>query len=187
LNELQFICGRKNVIQGRFKSHDKIYSWYLPYNIQEQIHIGDVEIIDTKRNRNKITVIGLGYEKDAKIRYKTFPYLRGIASWQIQHICRRLKCLGYEYSRERHFKGLTNDDSTRLAVDIVFYLQGHVCAIEYNGVHHYYEQGARYTKFEKKWCYQNNVPLLEIPFWWQNNLDDMLNSFIKSVILYKNF
>ncbi len=40
---------------------------------------------------------------------------------------------------------------------------------------------------KREWRYQNNVPLLEIPFWWQNNLDDMLDSLIKSVILYKNF
>lgn len=188
LNELQFVCERKNVIQGRFRGHDKTYSWYLPYKLQKQIHVGDIEIIDTKGNRNKVMVTGLKYERDAKSQYKSFPYIRGVASWQIQHICRHLKSIGVEYSRERHLKGLVNKDGTSLGVDIAFYINEHLCIIEYNGVHHYNKQSPRYKNFaenmevKRKWCRQNNVPLLEIPFWWQNDLYLFVDHFIESML-----
>lgn len=188
MNELRFVRERQNVILGRYNTHGKTYSWYLPYELQKVIHVGDIEIINSDGNKDKIIVVSFKYEKNAKLKYKNFPYRRGIASWQVQHICRYLKSLGYDYSRERHFKGLMNERGLHLGMDIVFCINKRMCVIEYNGVHHYNNQSPRYKNFKnnmdikRNWCRQNDVPLLEIPFWWQNDLDSILNLFITSVL-----
>ena len=189
MNELVFVRKCFNVVEAQFYSHEgtrRVQAWYLPFDIQKYIHVGDVEIISKKK---RVKVLSLSYDKDAELKYEIFPYKRGLASWQVQHIGRHLMTLGYQYFREQHFKKLINSYGASLGVDIAFQMDGHWCAIEYNGVHHYVQHNPRYghyaenMKVKRQWCHENGVPLLEIPFWWQNDLDELVDRFISVVQL----
>jgi len=189
MNELVFVSNRYNVVSAQFmrqgKASGTIYSWYLPYDIQKHLHIDDVVFVNADKKR--VEIQSLSYDVDALGKYKEFPYRSGRPSWQIQHICRHLTTLGYKYQRERHFKRLKNRSGVSLGVDIAFQVDDRWCFIEYNGVHHYYRDSPRYANTvanmqdKRQWCRENDIPILEIPFWWQNDLDVFVDCFLKVV------
>ena len=191
MNELVFVSNRYNVISAQFIRHGKpsgtIYAWYLPYNIQKYLCVGDIVLITIHDRKQSIIVQSLSYDSASISKYKSFPYQNGQPSWQIRQICGYLKKRGYVYQREKHFKKLVNRNGTTLGVDVAFKVQGHWCFIEYNGTHHYYRDSPRYANIaanmlsKRQWAYKNNVPMLEIPYWWQNDLDSFVSHFLKIV------
>lgn len=192
LNELIFISERCNTVSAQFIRQGRpcgtVYSWYLPYSIQKFLRVGDVAFVSINKQRQKVRICTLSYQPDAVSRFKEFPYQNGQPSWQIQRICRLLKRLGHHYQREKHFKGLRNSDGISLGVDIAFRVGQRWCLIEYNGAHHYNQSSNRFAQFsanmeaKRVWARNNDAPMLEIPFWWQNSLDEFVLRFLQTSV-----
>ncbi len=63
--------------------------------------------------------------------------------------------------------------------------------IEYQGEQHYgecrrkfkidYEQLKKHDKIKKDFCTKNNIPLLEIPYWDFNNIEQIIDDFLRKI------
>ena len=72
-----------------------------------------------------------------------------------------------------------------------FYLPNQNLCIEYDGEFHYKETGLgnnlklqqKHDKIKNDYCIKNNIPLMRIPYWEFNNIENILKSHIKTVAL----
>lgn len=73
-----------------------------------------------------------------------------------------------------------------------FYLPDYNCCIEYDGEQHYkevdffggekgYEERKRNDSIKNKYCKENNISLLRIPYFDFNNIDNILNIFLNKL------
>lgn len=191
MNELVFVKENFNVIHVSFlrkgSIQRKIYKWYLPYCLLDRIHIDTVALIKIDNQRKKVYVVALSYEPKAQKSYHQFPLIGSQPSWQIQLICQYLTKRGIKYYRERAFSGLTGIYNKLLLVDISFQLNGQWYFIEYHGAHHYFKRGVSIQRFrnilrsmeiKRIWCGKHQIPYLEIPFFRQTEIINLVDQFI---------
>ena len=166
----------------------KLYDWYLPFRYQEKIHINTSASIHIKDEKKKVFIMGMSYHPNAKIMYKQFPLSHSQPSWQIQLITQILKSKNIQYHRERAFKKLHTIENRPLLIDISFQKNERWYFIEYHGVHHYFKKGATTKRFQnilrnmeikRQWCLDNNVLYLEIPFFRQSEIQDIVENFLE--------
>lgn len=171
------------------KNQSKLYDWFLPYSLLDLIHLNDTVKIIVDGKVMKVRIINLSYHPKAEFFHKPFPHFKSQPSWQIRLIGQLLKERGYSYHRERCFKGLVNIDGRPLRVDISFQKNDQWYFIEYHGTHHYFGHGATIKRFnnirrimeiKRTWCTQNNVMYLEIPFYRQNEISQLLLDFLET-------
>lgn len=90
-----------------------------------------------------------------------------------------------EYIQEKTFKECRYYNPLRFD----FYLPNYNCCIEYDGEQHYkeinffggergYEERKRNDSIKNKYCKENNISLLRIPYFNFNNIDNILNAFL---------
>lgn len=191
MNELIFIRENFNVVSVCFlknkKLSSKTYNWYLPYRHLDKFKIDDEVIIKSNSLIKKVKIINLTYHPHADRLYKKFPVFQNQPSWQIRLICRILDKEGINYTRERCFKELKNIDGKQLRVDISFKKENQWYFIEYHGTHHYFRCGATKKRFisirrimeiKRIWCIENKIKYLEIPFYRQNEISEILATFL---------
>ncbi|MGF2146548.1 hypothetical protein ACQUEF_14400 [Vagococcus fluvialis] len=192
MNELVYVKDNYNVISACFVKNNQIssrlYAWYLPHYYLDKVYVNDVVQIKVKGKIKRVRIINLTHHPLAKTMYKSFPIIRNQSSWQIRYICRLLERENITYYRERCFKGLKNIDGKPLRVDISFRKDERWHLIEYHGVHHYYRLCStprrfknirRIMEIKKSWSVDNEVPYLEIPFFRQNEIKNLLIKFLK--------
>lgn len=133
----------------------------------------------------------LSYDIHASKIYKSLPLVHAQPSWQIQLICQYLNKRGIIVYRERAFKGLKNQFDKNLLIDISFQIDEQWYCIEYHGVHHYFKRGVKLQRFKnilrnmeakRTWCHENQIPYLEIPSFRQNDIIEILETFIADII-----
>ncbi|WP_099221545.1 hypothetical protein [Listeria costaricensis] len=191
MNELVFVKENFNVIHASFIkkgfAQGKIYKWYLPYQDLDKIHIHTVATIQDETRKKKVFVEELSYHPKAKELYKQLPLTNSRSSWQIQLICQYLANNGIEYYRERAFRGLTTTHNKPLRIDVSFQIADQWYFIEYHGTHHYFKRGASTQRFKnilknmelrRIWCKEHQVPYLEIPFFRQTEIKQLVEAFI---------
>jgi hypothetical protein len=78
-----------------------------------------------------------------------------------------------------------------LPFDFILFHETQLKLIEFHGRHHYefvkffHKNDKGFTKIKirdtikKEWCVKNNIPLLVIPYWEINNIDNLINVFVK--------
>jgi len=89
-----------------------------------------------------------------------------------------------DYITQKTFNGLVGENNTRLRFD--FYINNHYL-LEYDGIQHFqpgpgwntkekFEKRKQYDEFKNKWCKENNIPLIRIPYTRYDNLclEDLL-------------
>ena len=81
-------------------------------------------------------------------------------------------------------------DKNPLAFDFVIYSHNNMKLIEYQGIQHYepvgfggdaslnYQRVVRHDKIKRIWCEENEVELLEIPYWELGKIDTILVNFL---------
>lgn len=105
---------------------------------------------------------------------------------------KELKELGVEYGIQH--KLLKNPETGAwLTTDFVLYVDKKIrMVIEYDGEQHYRaynifggEEGYRATKkrdrLKNKYCEENGIPILRIPYWEFNNIDNVLKDFLEEL------
>lgn len=102
---------------------------------------------------------------------------------QIMHY---LKLLEVRYIREYNPQGLVNP-ATCYPLFIDFFLPDYNIAIEFDGSHHY-KQIKGYSSLKKtqerdviktKYCLYKGIKLLRIPYWETENMELIINAFLK--------
>lgn len=191
MNHLVYIKNNYNVVSACFITNKKIssqlYNWYLPYCYSDKIYINEDIKVKINQHIKTVRIINLTYHPSARSLYKPFPFLKNQPGWQIRHICRLLDLKGFQYDRERCFKGLKNIDGRPLRIDISFIKDDQWHLIEYHGIHHYYKLQSTLRRFnnirrimeiKREWCFKNSIPYLEIPFFNQNEIEKELELFL---------
>ncbi|WP_125579317.1 hypothetical protein [Lacticaseibacillus suibinensis] len=191
MNEIVFVRDRLNVVDAQFFHHGmaqgKVYSWYLPSYRQPYTRVGQVVRLHLPGFRRNVQILALHFELEAEATYQSFPAIRGVNGWQVQHIREFLKERGYQVYQERVFRGLKNQNGTPLPVDLCFKVAGQWAFIEYNGMHHYlrdrphFQNYAANMEVKRRWCQNHQVPMLEIPYWWQDQLDSLVARFLQAI------
>lgn len=193
MNELVHIRESFNIVTIAFvqnkKVMKKIYDWYLPFHYQEKVHIHTNASILINGEKKKVFIVEMSYHPNAKNMYKQFPLLHTQPSWQIQLITQILKSKNIQYYRERAFKKLNTIENRPLRIDISFQKNNHWYFIEYHGVHHYFQKNASTKRFQnilrnmeikRQWCIDNNVLYLEIPFFRQRDIRELVETFLEA-------
>ncbi|EAC9740352.1 hypothetical protein B0U03_00725 [Listeria monocytogenes] len=194
MNELLFIKENFNVVSISFMRNGeiqkKLYDWYLPYDYLGKIHLHTKATITINGWKKKVFIANLSYHPKAKMLYKPFPLVPSQQpSWQIQLICQLMNYYGIKYDRERMFKDLTTIENRPLRVDVAFQKSNQWHIIEYHGTHHYFKRGCSTKRFQnilrnmeikRQWCRKNNVRYLEIPFFRQNDIQEMVETFLET-------
>lgn len=94
---------------------------------------------------------------------------------------------------EREHKFATCRDKIALRFDFVVYQKDQVSLIEFQGQQHYepvsfggqvskdiiFEYVRRHDLIKREWCVNNNIPLLEIPYWDIINIPMLIKDFLK--------
>lgn len=192
MNELVYKKDNYNVVSICFLRNEKIcsrlYNWYLPYYYSDKIYINEEIKIKVNKKIKTVKIINLTYHPSASTLYKPLPFFKNQPGWQIRRICRLLKEKDIPYIRERCFKGLKNSHGKPLLVDVSFEINGQWHLIEYHGVHHYFQLYSTFKRFnsirknmeiKRAWSKKNKIPYLEIPFFKQNEIDELLEQFLK--------
>lgn len=97
------------------------------------------------------------------------------------------------FTDQQHFQTCKN--ITYLRFDFAIELNDRNCCIEYQGEQHFvsvnfgsktedqtkkkFAQLQKRDQIKRDWCKENNVPLLEIPFWEFENINSILEKFIR--------
>ncbi|EPE2274639.1 hypothetical protein ACSG6T_002483 [Enterococcus faecalis] len=195
MNELVYVKDNYNIISVCFirntQPYSCLYDWYLPYHYLDRVHINDNVKIKVNNKVQKVRIINLTYHPLAKDKYVSFPLVHSQPSWQVRRICEILNQEGIEYYRERCFKGLINIDGKPLHVDISFKKDNRWYLIEYHGVHHYFKLWSTLRRFnnirrimelKRNWSIRNKIPYLEIPFFRQNEIEELVKQFLSENI-----
>lgn len=95
------------------------------------------------------------------------------------------------YRKEETFDGLTGLGGGNLRFDFVILNKDRTtnCLIEYDGEGHYIEVSKfrnlettqAHDKMKNKYCEDNNIPLLRIPYWEFDNIEKLVTEFLKEV------
>lgn len=192
MNDLIYIKDNYNVVSATFVKNGKIisqvYNWYYEDYYKGKIFLDEELRVSIDNKMRKIKVVYLSYHPRAKELYKKIELSPKIKSWQIRYICKYLEEKGFVVYKERIFKGLSNERGKNLHVDVSFVKNGKWYFVEYHGVHHYFKMSATLQSFKnmrknmeirRLWCKENQVPYLEIPFFYQNDIEQLLNKFLK--------
>ena len=195
MNELLFIKENFNVVSASFMSYGqiqpKLYDWYLPFQNLDRIRLHTKALITVNGRKKKVFIARLSYHPKANLLYKPFPLIQSQPSWQIQFITQLLEDHGINYDRERNFKGLTTIENRLLRVDVAFQLSEQWHIIEYHGTHHYFQRSASTKRFQnilrnmeikRQWCEENNIRYLEIPFFRQNDIQELVENFLSNAV-----
>ena len=96
---------------------------------------------------------------------------------------------GIKYDRQAKLPSCKNDRDLRF--DFILTTATGQKAIEYQGRQHYctasfnhvnelteFERLLRNDAIKRQWCRNNNVPLLEIPYWELNDIEDVIGAFL---------
>ena len=102
--------------------------------------------------------------------------------------------LGYHIERQKKY----NDCRDRLPLPFDIYLLNQNILVEYDGEQHYMpvnfggisndeaEENLKKTQYhdaiKNKYCHQNNIPLIRVPYWEKNNLEEFIISRLKQYI-----
>ena len=92
-------------------------------------------------------------------------------------ICDILDMAGLEYKEEYSFSDLVSSSGRPLRFDFAIFKNDKLShLIEYQGSQHYqcpahWNDISEYDKKKKEYCIQNNIPLIEIPYWDFNKID----------------
>lgn len=97
-----------------------------------------------------------------------------------QRIAEYLDAHGLPYIKEKTFDGCC--DKHKLPFD--FYLPNNNIIIEFDGEHHYYNvwgnrhliDTKRHDEIKDKFCADNDIDILRIPYWDYNNIDAILDN-----------
>lgn len=94
-----------------------------------------------------------------------------------------------KYTQQKKFE----DCRATLPLPFDFYLEDYNICIEYQGQQHYYsvdwfggekqlKKQRKYDEIKKNYCNNNNIKLIEIPYWEKENLNDFLWNKLKSCV-----
>ncbi|KPG69645.1 hypothetical protein AEQ18_13180 [Enterococcus sp. RIT-PI-f] len=195
MHEIVFKEENFNIVRTSFVQRGviqpKVYTWYILHSDRHRIFKGTMARIKVGESQKKIYIEDLSYDIHAPKMYKRLPLVHAQPSWQIQLICQCLLKKGIVVHRERAFKGLKNQFDKSLLIDISFQINERWYFIEYHGVQHYFKKGVKLQRFrnilrnmevKREWCHENQIPYLEIPFFRQNDITEILETFIADIL-----
>lgn len=101
-----------------------------------------------------------------------------------------LEKLGIWHSSQHRFKSCKNKNS--LPFDFVIKTHDKIAVIEYNGEQHYvpvfgsnpiksFQRTKKNDWIKKKWCQDNNIPLLEIFYWEMGEIEKLVVEFVETM------
>jgi hypothetical protein len=114
-------------------------------------------------------------------------------SWEGEElICRTLNALGIKYKRQAPIVV----DNHRYKFDVEITVDGQSRYIEYDGEQHFRpvsifgdQEGFNRTReadiIKNNHCYQNNIPLLRIPYKDKSNIDKLVRGFVSEAKVYQ--
>lgn len=106
----------------------------------------------------------------------------------------------YSYKKELTFDDLRSDSGYKLRYDFGIFNKDEsmYCIIEFDGEQHYkpanfgssaekdeyteeyyFKKTLRHDEIKDNYCYVNNIRLIRIPYWKFNEIDEILNKFVK--------
>lgn len=103
----------------------------------------------------------------------------------------------YKHLKENHIKFETqykfDDCKRKLTLPFDFYLPDYNCCVEYQGEQHYiareffggeksFKAQIERDEIKRDYCIDNNINLIEIPYWEYNKLEIFLNEKLKDVM-----
>ena len=105
-----------------------------------------------------------------------------------------------DFTRERKFNDCRGDRKV-LSFDFELNIENKTILVEYDGIQHYqatkfhtnqskedievsFKKTKRYDKIKDEYCKKNNIPLIRIPYWDFNNIEEILE---KELSKYKDF
>lgn len=120
-----------------------------------------------------------------------------INSFNESKICQMLEALNIKYKQQQKFNDLTSTGRTcdELMFDIAVYNQETLLyLIEYDGVQHFekghfnnsYEQTRKNDIIKNKYCFDNNIPLIRIPYNAKYDLNDLKLETTKFLLTPEN-
>lgn len=166
---------------SRKLSYEELISRFSKYRVD----VDEYEI-DTSNYKNNRTKLKFKHKKCG-----TEFNLNSHAFISKKHSCPFCRCSYYEkvievwlrkneikYEREKRFDMCKN--ITTLPFD--FYIDDSIL-LEYDGQHHFYpvrneeryDDTIRNDTIKNNFCKENNIPLIRIPFWLYNEIDNILN------------
>lgn len=127
---------------------------------------------------NKHKEYGEQYQRIGNLKRRRFCQYCGSASYGEEKICSLLKEWGYSYERQYVFP----DCKDKGVLSFDFYVKGFNTCIEYDGEQHYepiygndnLKIVQRHDKIKDDYCRKNNILLIRIPYWEQDDISNYL-------------
>lgn len=132
----------------------------------------------TKCGRANVIVLG------HQLRHGDTKSCGCLKSFNESKICQMLDILNFKYVQQKTFKDLTSTDRNygRLMFDCAVYNdESLIYVIEYDGIQHFesghfqrpYESTHQNDLIKNKYCFDNNIPIIRIPYDAEYNANDL--------------
>ena len=175
-------CGRNNKSNFHKSSIDKVIKIVESKNNNKLLNPNDYIDIKTKNLKVRcgccgdVFVTSLASVKNSNGRCYSCGHQISEGEEKIKGF---LELNGIDYIREKRF----SDCKYKKTLPFDFYLPNNVCCIEFDGLQHYKDiRGMKYNleivqkrdSIKTKYCEDNNIKLIRIPYWDFKNIETIL-------------